>query len=145
MDTIHGTTRKRRLYTGKNVDYFDGQPGQNGKSAYLWIRYSQNADGSGMTTDPANAKYTGYATTETNVAPTSPSVYKWQQTKGDPGIGIPGEPGTDGKTSYLHIKYSNDGGLTFTEMAEKTVGIILGSMLILRKQIVQSQVIIRGH
>ncbi|MCD5190703.1 phage tail protein, partial [Enterococcus casseliflavus] len=22
----------------KNVDYFDGQPGQNGKSAYLWIR-----------------------------------------------------------------------------------------------------------
>ncbi|WP_142974218.1 hypothetical protein [Enterococcus casseliflavus] len=98
----------------KNVDYFDGQPGQNGKSAYLWIRYSQNADGSGMTTDPANAKYTGYATTETNVAPTSPSVYKWQQTKGDPGIGIPGEPGTDGKTSYLHIKYSNDGGLTFT-------------------------------
>ncbi|MGH1746190.1 hypothetical protein [Enterococcus entomosocium] len=98
----------------KNVDYFDGQPGQNGKSAYLWIRYSQNADGSGMTTDPANAKYTGYATTETNVAPTSPSVYKWQQTKGDPGIGIPGEPGPDGKTSYLHIKYSNDGGLTFT-------------------------------
>ena len=67
-----------------------------------------------MTTDPANAKYTGYATTETNVAPTSPSVYKWQQTKGDPGIGIPGEPGPDGKTSYLHIKYSNDGGLTFT-------------------------------
>ncbi|MDB1709499.1 phage tail protein [Enterococcus entomosocium] len=98
----------------KNVDYFDGQPGQNGKSAYLWIRYSQNADGSGMTSDPANAKYTGYATTETNVAPTSPSVYKWQQTKGDPGIGIPGEPGPDGKTSYLHIKYSNDGGLTFT-------------------------------
>lgn len=98
----------------KNVDYFDGQPGQNGKSAYLWIRYSQNADGSGMTTVPANAKYTGYATTETNVAPTNPSVYKWQQTKGDPGIGIPGEPGPDGKTSYLHIKYSNDGGLTFT-------------------------------
>ncbi len=98
-----------------------------------------------MTTDPANAKYTGYATTETNVAPTSPSVYKWQQTKGDPGIGIPGEPGPDGKTSYLHIKYSNDGGLTLLEMAEKTVGIILGSMLILRKQIVQSQVIIRGH
>ena len=98
----------------KNVDYFDGQPGQNGKSAYLWIRYSQNSDGSGMTTDPANAKYTGYATTEMNVAPTSPSVYKWQQTKGDPGIGIPGEPGPDGKTSYLHIKYSNDGGLTFT-------------------------------
>ncbi len=71
MDTIHGTTRKDGYTPVKNVDYFDGQPGQNGKSAYLWIRYSQNADGSGMTTDPANAKYTGYATTETNVAPTS--------------------------------------------------------------------------
>lgn len=110
----------------KNVDYFDGQPGQNGKSAYLWIRYSQNADGSGMTTDPANAKYTGYATTETNVAPTSPSAYRWQQTKGDPGIGIPGEPGPDGKTSYLHIKYSNDGGLTFTGNAGEDGGDYIG-------------------
>ncbi|MEG2196463.1 MAG: hypothetical protein RRY26_03325 [Cellulosilyticaceae bacterium] len=27
--------------------------------------------------------------------------------------GIPGIDG-DGKTSYLHIKYSNDGGVTFT-------------------------------
>lgn len=110
----------------KNVDYFDGQPGQNGKSAYLWIKYSQNADGSGMTTDPANAKYTGYATTETNVAPTSPSAYRWQQTKGDPGIGIPGEPGPDGKTSYLHIKYSNDGGLTFTGNAGEDGGDYIG-------------------
>lgn len=28
--------------------------------------------------------------------------------------GIPGTNGEDGKTSYLHIKYSNDGGVTFT-------------------------------
>lgn len=110
----------------KNVDYFDGQPGQNGKSAYLWIRYSQNADGSGITTDPANSKYTGYATTETNVAPTSPSAYRWQQTKGDPGIGIPGEPGPDGKTSYLHIKYSNDGGITFTANGGEDGGDYIG-------------------
>ena len=28
--------------------------------------------------------------------------------------GTNGQNGTDGKTSYLHIKYSNDGGATFT-------------------------------
>lgn len=28
--------------------------------------------------------------------------------------GTDGSNGEDGKTSYLHIKYSNDGGTTFT-------------------------------
>lgn len=38
------------------------------------------------------------------------------QTQEDIGqaTGNPGQNGTDGKTSYLHIKYSNDGGVTFT-------------------------------
>lgn len=28
--------------------------------------------------------------------------------------GTPGKPGADGRTSYIHVKYSNDGGFTFT-------------------------------
>ncbi|MGI6227621.1 MAG: phage tail spike protein, partial [Peptococcales bacterium] len=36
----------------KGVDYFDGEDGQDGHSAYMWIRYSQSADGTDMTTDP---------------------------------------------------------------------------------------------
>lgn len=36
--------------------------------------------------------------------------------------GIPGSSGTDGKTSYIHVKYSNDGGKTFTANAGETPG-----------------------
>lgn len=36
--------------------------------------------------------------------------------------GIPGSSGTDGKTSYIHVKYSNDGGNTFTANAGETPG-----------------------
>lgn len=40
--------------------------------------------------------------------------------------GIPGTNGADGKTSYLHIKYSNDGGKTFTSNSGETVGDYIG-------------------
>lgn len=96
----------------KGVDYFDGEPGQNGTSSYLWVRYSKFPSGSGMTTDPTDAIYTGIATTEEGIPPTDYREYTWQKTQGDEGV--PGEPGSNGQTSYLHIKYSNDGGKTFT-------------------------------
>ena len=42
-----------------------------------------------------------------------PSKYTWARFEGLQGAtgeqGIPGVNGEDGKTSYLHIKYSNDG------------------------------------
>lgn len=31
--------------------------------------------------------------------------------------GTPGPKGEDGKTSYFHVKYSDDGGMTFTDNA----------------------------
>ena len=44
--------------------------------------------------------------------------YTWSRFEGMQGEqgtqGIPGTNGANGKTSYLHIKYSNDGGKTFT-------------------------------
>ena len=49
--------------------------------------------------------------TPTPVAPTAPASYQWSLIKGQDGV--PGEKGADGKTSYLHIKYSDDGE-TFT-------------------------------
>lgn len=96
----------------KGTDYFDGEDGQDGRSSYLWVRYSQFEDGSGMTTDPNDAIYTGIATTEEGIPPTDYREYTWQKTQGDKGV--PGERGSNGQTSYLHIKYSNDGGKTFT-------------------------------
>ena len=86
----------------KGVDYFDGT------SSYLWIRYSANSDGSGMTTTPsADTKYIGTATTTTNTAPTTISNYKWSKYVGE--NGVPGENG------YIHIAYadSSDGKTGF--------------------------------
>ena len=86
----------------KGVDYFDGT------SSYLWIRYSANSDGSGMTTTPsADTKYIGTATTTTNTAPTAISNYKWSK--------YVGENGTPGKNGYVHIAYadSSDGKTGF--------------------------------
>lgn len=105
----------------KGTDYFDGV---DGTSAYLWVRYSQNSDGDPMTTDPTGAKYIGIATTTTASAPTDYTDYSWSLIKGSDGI--PGEAGADGQTSYLHIKYSDDGE-TFTANGGETVGAWIGT------------------
>ena len=47
--------------------------------------------------------------------------------KGDNGTdGIPGKDGVDGKTTYLHIKYSDD-GTTFTDNNGETIGTWIGT------------------
>ena len=61
---------------------------------------------------------------------TDPSKYTWYRFKGLQGEqgtqGIPGTNGADGKTSYLHIKYSNDGGKTFTSNSGEVPGTYIG-------------------
>lgn len=77
----------------------------------FYIRYSANADGNPMTTTPQSAtQYMGVASTTSTSAPTSYSSYTWSKIKGNDGT-----PGNDGKSQYLHIKYSNDAGVTFTD------------------------------
>ena len=60
---------------------------------------------------------------------TDPKKYTWHRFEGLQGPqgeqGIPGV-GIDGKTTYLHIKYSNDGGKTFTANNGETVGDYIG-------------------
>ncbi|MEH7236749.1 phage tail spike protein [Bacillus sp. JJ1562] len=112
----------------KGTDYFDGKDGQNGKdgsSSYLWVKYSQNSNGNPMSDNPAGALYIGVATTTTPSAPSSYTSYKWGLFKGSDGV--PGEPGADGSTSYLHVKYSNDGGKNFTANNGETVGEWIGT------------------
>ncbi|USK43718.1 phage tail spike protein [Cytobacillus oceanisediminis] len=109
----------------KGVDYFDGKDGQDGTSAYLWVKYSQNANGNPMSDNPSGAQYIGIATTAEPQAPTSYDAYKWNLIKGEDGI--PGETGSDGRTSYLHIKYSNDGGVTFTANNGEDAGEWMGT------------------
>lgn len=112
----------------KGVDYFDGKDGQSGadgSSSFLWVRYSQTADGANMSISPTGAKYIGIATTLTPSAPASPTSYQWSLIKGSDGV--KGEDGEDGRSSYLHIKYSNDGGQTFTANNGETVGDWIGT------------------
>lgn len=103
-----------------------GTDGKNGTSSYLHIKYSTvaNPSSSSQMTDTPS-KYIGVYTDSNPASSTSPSSYKWSKLVGDQGI--PGTPGTNGKTSYLHIKYSNDGGKTFTATNGETVGTYIGT------------------
>ena len=101
-----------------------GPPGENGTSTYFYVRYSENASGIPMTDIPSeNSKYMGVASTTSPTAPTSSSGYTWSLIKGADGTngqdGTPGQPGENGQTSYLHIKYSEDGS-TFTPADEES-------------------------
>lgn len=49
------------------------------------------------------------------------------QTVKDGANGTPGKDGTNGKTTYFHVKYSNDGGKTFTANSGETVGSYIGT------------------
>lgn len=84
----------------KGVDYFDGV------SNYIWIRYATDSKGSNMTLTPsASTIYIGIATTTSSTAPTNASSYVWTRYVGE--NGIPGTPGADGKTTYIHIAYAD--------------------------------------
>lgn len=109
----------------------DGTNGTDGKTSYFHIKYSSVANpttASQMSETPNT--YIGTYTDFTSDDSTDPKKYTWYRFQGLQGAkgeqGIPGI-GTDGKTSYLHIKYSNDGGKTFTSNNGETVGSYIGT------------------
>ena len=91
-----------------------GADGKDGKTTYFHIKYSAVSNptsASQMTETPS--KYIGTYVDFTQTDSDDPKKYSWQQLEGSQGPqgkqGISGTNGADGKTSYLHIKYSNDG------------------------------------
>ena len=104
-----------------------GSQGIPGTSQYFHVKYSASASGNPMVDTPNT--YIGTAVTASATAPTSYTSYKWVQMKGSQGPqgtqGIAGPKGTDGRTTYLHIKYSND-GKAFTANAGETPGAYIG-------------------
>ena len=72
------------------------------------------------TPDKYIGTYVDFAESDSN----NPNDYTWSQFVGDDGI--PGTNGENGETSYLHIKYSNDGGTTFTSNNGEDVGLYIG-------------------
>ena len=109
-----------------------GTDGKNGTSSYFHIKYSNDG---GKTFTANNGEtvgiYIGTYVDNTEADSTSISKYTWQRLQGAQGPkgdqGIKGTDGTNGKTSYLHIKYSNDGGKTFTANNGENVGTYIGT------------------
>ena len=104
-----------------------GTQGIPGTSQYFHVKYSVNSNGNPMVDTPNT--YIGTSVTSSPTAPTSYTSYKWVQLKGSQGLrgeqGIAGTPGTDGRTPYLHIKYS-DNGTSFTSNNGETPGAWIG-------------------
>ena len=109
-----------------------GPQGPAGQSTYFHIKYSSVANptsSSQMTETPST--YIGTYVDFTQADSEDPKKYAWSRFQGLQGPqgtqGIPGTNGTNGKTSYLHIKYSNDGGKTFTGNSGEDVGTYIGT------------------
>lgn len=100
-----------------------GKDGVDGKTSYFHIKYSpvENPTASQMTDTPN--KYIGTYVDFVQASSNDPSKYTWALFKGDDGI--PGTNGENGQTSYLHIKYSDD-GKTFTANNGETPGVYMG-------------------
>ena len=97
-----------------------GAKGADGKTYYTWIKYADDVNGNGMTDNPDGKTYMGVAYNKDSIyESTNPADYTWSKFRGDDGI--------DGATSYFHIKYSNDGGKTFTDNNGETTGIYIGT------------------
>lgn len=116
-----------RIKGETGVQGIPGPSGADGTSSYFHIRYSQNANGNPMTESAVNALYMGVCVTTSATAPSSYTEYQWSKIKGDKGEqGIQGLNGEDGQSSYLHIKYS-DNGTSFTANNGETPGKYIGT------------------
>lgn len=87
-------------------DGVQGPPGEDGQTTYTWIKYADDASGTGMSNSPTGKAWIGIAhnkptPTESDVA----ADYTWAKIRGDQGI--PGEPGADGQTTYTWLKYAD--------------------------------------
>ena len=109
-----------------------GADGKDGKTTYFHIKYSavSNPTSASQMTEVPNT-YIGTYVDFTEMDSNDPGKYTWyrlQGLQGEKGTqGLPGKDGSNGKTTYLHIKYSNDGGKTFTANSGETPGDYVGT------------------
>ena len=105
-----------------------GTNGNDGRTSYFHIKYSEfeNPTLPEHISDTHN-KYIGTYVDFNEIDDPNPLRYTWRRFEGVQGEqGLPGLNGENGQTSYLHIKYSNDGGKTFTSNNGETVGDYIG-------------------
>lgn len=126
----NGISVTKRFTISKSKTGATGATGADGKTSYFHIKYApvQNPTASQMTETPN--VFIGTYVDFTPANSTDPKKYTWYRFQGLQGPegnqGIPGKNGANGQTSYLHIKYSNDGGKTFTTNTGETPGDYIG-------------------
>ena len=104
-----------------------GTNGTNGQTTYFHVAYANSANGS-VGFNFSGGTYIGTYVDYTSANSSSYSSYNWVLIKGTDGTnGTAGTNGSNGQTSYLHIKYSNDGGSTFTTNVGEDVGTYIGT------------------
>ena len=83
-----------------------GDPGADGITLYTWIRYAEDANGTGISNSPNGKSYIGLAYNKTTASESNnPSDYTWSKITGKDGVA--GPAGEDGKTLYTWIKYAD--------------------------------------
>ncbi|AXY81205.1 putative anti-receptor protein [Aerococcus phage vB_AviM_AVP] len=88
-----------------------GIQGPKGLDSYTHIAYATNETGTSgfSTTSSVGKTYIGMYVDNLPGDSTNPTDYSWSKIKGEDGDqGIPGKPGEDGRTPYLHIAYANN-------------------------------------
>ena len=115
----------------------DGVDGAPGTSTYFHVAYANKINGNitnFSVSNPTNREYIGTYVDRIESDSTNPYDYKWQLIKGADGEqGIPGTNGEDGRTQYLHIKYSNN-KRTFTPNNGEDPGAYLGQCVDFNEQ-----------
>lgn len=106
-----------------------GATGADGKTSYFHVKYSNDG---GKTFTPNNGEEIGtYIGTYSDFKiedSTSVSAYTWAKIKGEQGVpGKDGLNGTNGKTSYFHIKYSSVANPTSSSQMTETPNTYIGT------------------
>ena len=112
------------LWTRTTITYTSGDPSVGYSVARMGATGAKGDKGFDGKSPTVSVSKSGATTTITVV---NADGSKTTQTVNDGTNGTPGKDGATGKTSYFHVKYSNDGGKTFTANNGETVGDYLGT------------------
>ena len=118
------TTSYQKGYIAKDgAQGLPGTPGKDAQTQYTHIAYADNATGGGFSLTDNTKDYWGMYQYFTAANSNDPTKYKWSKWRGDQGL--PGKPGTDGKTPYIHFAYADDNkgtNLSFTDKNQRYQG-----------------------
>lgn len=85
-----------------------GRDGVNGVSSYTHVAYADNQNGDGFSQTDINKLYIGMYVDNIQQDSNDKTKYRWTKWRGKDGqAGVPGRPGADGRTPYVHFAYAN--------------------------------------